>query len=133
MSSRVWVAQYCYREGGQVADGLWVQRKDTPCSSSPSPRTHTIVFPPPTDWVPQKPAQAAPFPPGKQPAGQILQPPPRCLERGSASPMPPTSGAQVPRALGAITISLGPGLWLTVRGLSPVPPNVRMDGVFHCS
>ena len=83
-----------------MADGLWVQRKDTPCSSSPSPAPHTIVFPLPTSWVPQKPAQAAPFPPGKQPAGQILQPPPRCLERGSASTIPPAQELRSPEHLG---------------------------------
>lgn len=57
-----------------------------PCHPPTAP--HTIVFPPPTDWVPQKHAQAALFPLGKQPAGQVPEPPPRCLESRSASPMP---------------------------------------------
>lgn len=43
------------------------------------------------------------------------------------------SGAQLSRALEAVTISLGCGLGLIVAGLAPVLPNVCMDSVFHYS
>ena len=124
-SSRVWLAPYCYQEGGQKgldfkADGPWVQRT---LASHPPPPTEACPGPPvPTRKLAGRADSEAPWPPGEG--------------RGSASPqsIPPAQELSSPSSLGLGSASERPlpGFPTCVHGWR-FPPSLSRQKGWACA